>query len=286
MTFNYYNAFSRNIGLLTKEEQEKIKNTTVAIAGMGGVGGRITITCARLGIENFHISDMDTFDEVNFNRQMGAFTSSVGAEKVRFIENQIRDINPNANIKVFDKGINKDNVDEFLEGVDFVLDGMDFFNFDTRRLIFNKAHQKGIYVNTAGPIGFSTGVLTFDPKGMNFDDYFDVDDSTSDKMKYIKFFIGLCPAMLQSKYLKPHPENLNEKKGPSLVTAVNLCASFASAELLKLITGKGNLRCVPKYTQMDVRRMKLKKGWMPFGNKNPIQKIKIAIAEKLTNAEN
>ncbi len=55
-------AFSRNIGLLTEAEQEKLANATVAIPGMGGVGGIHLITMVRTGIGRFHIADFDTFE--------------------------------------------------------------------------------------------------------------------------------------------------------------------------------------------------------------------------------
>ena len=57
--FDYNEAFSRNIGLLTLEEQDKLRRSHVAIAGMGGVGGVHVITLSRTGIGNFTIADPD-----------------------------------------------------------------------------------------------------------------------------------------------------------------------------------------------------------------------------------
>lgn len=74
--FNYEEAFSRNLGWITEREREILRHKTVAIAGMGGVGGAHALTLARLGICHFHISDMDHFELANFNRQAGAFMST------------------------------------------------------------------------------------------------------------------------------------------------------------------------------------------------------------------
>jgi len=59
--FDYKQAFSRNIGWVTADEQEKLRHKKVAIAGMGGVGGSHLIVLARLGIGRFHIADLDVF---------------------------------------------------------------------------------------------------------------------------------------------------------------------------------------------------------------------------------
>ena len=56
-TFNYQEAFSRNEGLISKEEQEVLRNSRIAIPGLGGVGGVHLMTLARVGIGKFHIAD-------------------------------------------------------------------------------------------------------------------------------------------------------------------------------------------------------------------------------------
>ena len=65
-------AFSRNIGLLTQAEQDKLASVRVAIPGMGGVGGVHLITMTRTGVGKFHLADFDVFEPANINRQFGA----------------------------------------------------------------------------------------------------------------------------------------------------------------------------------------------------------------------
>jgi len=67
--FNYEQAFSRNVGWVTRDEQHRLRGKRVAIAGLGGVGGSHLLTLTRLGIGAFHIADFDTFAIENFNRQ-------------------------------------------------------------------------------------------------------------------------------------------------------------------------------------------------------------------------
>ena len=75
--FDYFKAFSRNIGWISREEQILLGQKKVAIAGLGGAGGEHLLTLARTGIGRFAISDFDFFDIHNFTRQAGAAMSTV-----------------------------------------------------------------------------------------------------------------------------------------------------------------------------------------------------------------
>lgn len=63
--------FSWNIFLLFKKEWYKLKKARGAVPGMGGIGRAIVVCLARMDLENFHISDMDSFDVVNTDWQVG-----------------------------------------------------------------------------------------------------------------------------------------------------------------------------------------------------------------------
>ena len=79
-------AFSRNIGLLSKEEQDLLANTRVAIPGMGGVGGLHLITLTRTGVGKFNLADFDTFEPANVNRQFGARVPDFGRPKMEVMK--------------------------------------------------------------------------------------------------------------------------------------------------------------------------------------------------------
>ena len=123
-------AFSRNIGLLTQTEQDRLVNAKVAIPGMGGVGGIHLITMTRTGVGKFHIADFDTFEPVNINRQFGAQVQNFGRSKTEVMKEKALKINPYLEIKEFHEGINESNIDDFLDGIQVVIDGLDFFAFD------------------------------------------------------------------------------------------------------------------------------------------------------------
>ncbi len=269
-------AFERNFGLISPEEGEVLKNATIAIPGMGGVGGVHLITLTRMGIGNFHLADMDVFEVVNFNRQYGAKTSTVGLEKLKVMEKEAKDINPHVNIVSFEKGLNPSNLEQFLDNVDVVIDGLDFFEFDLRRLLFNRAREKGIYVITAGPLGFGSAYLIFSPhRGMSFDEFFDVYENMPELEKYLNFAIALAPRGLHVRYIDKRYVNLRTKKGPSSVIACNICASCAAIEAIRIILKrKPAPKVVPYYFQFDPYVRKYKKGYLIGGNRNPLQRLK------------
>lgn len=274
-------AFSRNIGLLTKNEQKKLEKIRIAIPGMGGVGGGHLITLVRSGIGCFNIADFDSFEPININRQFGASVPDFGRPKQEVMKERALSINPYLQINTFDKGVNEDNLDEFLDEVDVVVDGLDFFVFEIRRKLYKRAAQKGIHVIIAAPLGFSSAVLVFSPDGMGFDEYFNITKGMTDNDKYLSFAMGLAPKPTHIKYMDFSRVDFSAKAGPSLGLACQLCSGMAAAEALKIILKRGRIKCVPHYWQFDPYQNKLKTGKLYFGNKNPVQQLKKAFVKLL-----
>jgi molybdopterin/thiamine biosynthesis adenylyltransferase len=280
--FNYEEAFSRNIGWVTENEQEILKNKRIAIAGAGGVGGAHLLTLARLGINNFQISDFDNFEIHNFNRQSGAFMSTLGQQKVDVMEYMAKDINPNANIKIFPEGIFADNVDEFLQDVDLYVDALDFFALEARKIVFKRCYEKNIPVVTAAPLGMGCAFLCFMPGKMSYEQYFRFDDKDTENDQLIQFLIGLSPAMLQRPYLVDESRvSFIEKRGPSTPMAVNLCAGIAETYVLKILLNRGPVLAAPWGLHFDAYRNKLAKTWRPFGNAGILPRLMFKIAKKI-----
>ncbi|QDL36580.1 ThiF family adenylyltransferase [Rhodoferax sediminis] len=273
MTFDYDRAFSRNFGWVTRAEQQQLRKSRIAIAGLGGVGGAHLLTLARLGIANFNIADFDDFDVHNLNRQAGAFMSHMGQTKINTVARMARDINPEIDLRLFPKGVQPDNVDEFLRDADVYVDGLDFFVLPARRMVFAKCREKGIPALTAAPLGMGVAFLHFSPTGMSFEDYFKVEGHESDE-QYARFIAGLSPAMMQRHYLvAPEAVDFRAKRGPSTIMACDLCAGVTGTSVLKLLLGRGTVRAAPWGMHFDAYHQKLKRTWRPFGNANPLQQL-------------
>lgn len=278
--FSYDEAFSRNIGWVTKQEQRILRQKRVAIAGLGGVGGVHLLTLARLGIGAFHVADFDHFDIANFNRQVGATVSSLGKPKAQVLTALAMDINPELDIKVFETGVDQSNLTEFLSGVDVYIDGLDFFAFSARQATFACCAKLGVPAITAAPLGMGTAVLTFIPGKMSFEDYFGWGDLPPDE-KALRFLIGLAPRGLHRPYLvDPSTVNLAERRGPSNIMACELCAGVAATEALKLLLGRGKILAAPHGFQYDAYRNKLVHTWRPGGNNHPLQRAALRVGRR------
>jgi len=279
--FDYDQAFSRNLGWVTEQEQLILKGKRVAIAGAGGVGSEHIVTLARLGISNFNIADFDVYEVHNFNRQAGAFMSTLNQPKVEVMKDVILDINPDTDIKCFDEGISENNIDEFLQDVDIYVDSLDFFALEARKLVFRRCLEKGIPLITAAPLGMGSAFLCFMPGGMTYEEYFRFEGYTENE-QLLRFLIGVSPSLLQNSYLVDKSRaDFHAKKGPSTPMAVKICAGIAATYVLKILLKRGPLLCAPWGLQFDAYKNKLKKTYRPFGNRGLGQRIRYEIAKKL-----
>lgn len=272
-SYDYDKAVSRNIGWTTPDEQQRLRRARIAIAGLGGVGGTHLMTLARLGIGSFHVADFDHFEVHNFNRQAGAFVSTLGQAKTDVAVRMAQDVNPEAEVVPFPDGVTEANLDDFLRGVDVYVDGIDFFAVEARRMLFAACHARGIPAVTAAPLGMGVSLLYFRPGGMSFEDYFRL-EGCSRQEQFARFIAGLSPAMLQRSYVAaPEAVDFKGQRGPSTVMACDLCAGVTGTAVLKLLLGRGRLRAAPWAMQFDAYTQRLSFTWRPFGNAHPLQRL-------------
>lgn len=120
------NEFSRTQLLLGKEAMEKLKNSTVAIFGIGGVGTYVAEALARSGVGGFVLFDDDRICLTNINRQLIATRKTIGRKKAEVMAERISDINPNAKVEVNACFYLPGNADEFdLTKYDYIVDAVD-----------------------------------------------------------------------------------------------------------------------------------------------------------------
>lgn len=118
--------FKRTEMLLGLKAMEKLKNSKVAVFGIGGVGGYVVEALSRAGVGRIDLIDNDCVSESNINRQIIATTETIGKMKTEVAKKRVKEINPNAEVNCFNLFILPENVNEFDFTVyDYIIDAID-----------------------------------------------------------------------------------------------------------------------------------------------------------------
>lgn len=118
--------FSRTELLLGSEAMEKLKNSRVAVFGIGGVGGYAVEALARSGVGTLDLIDNDTVSLTNLNRQIIALHSTIGKYKVDVAAERIHDISPDTRVNTFNCFFLPETADMFdFTQYDYVIDAID-----------------------------------------------------------------------------------------------------------------------------------------------------------------
>lgn len=137
---------NRNRNLITKEEQKKLNDFAIGVVGLS-VGGNIAVSLAYQGIaDSMKLADFDSLETTNLNR-VRAGIHQIGLPKTDLIAQQIYEINPYANLKLYPKGLTKGNLDDFVNGnpkPKLIFEIIDDFEMKIRLRL--KAKSKGIAV--------------------------------------------------------------------------------------------------------------------------------------------
>jgi molybdopterin/thiamine biosynthesis adenylyltransferase len=167
----YGELADRNIGVISLDEQEKLRQSCIAVAGCGGMGGLSADQVVRLGFGSVKIADFDRFENHNLSRQTSSTTQTVGRPKTEVLSEYLRLINPEATIEVFDEGIQEQNAEQFVNGAGIVIDGIDYNAFYNTVLLHRAARKVGLCVLNPQAVGFGVSVLVFGPDTMSIEEY-------------------------------------------------------------------------------------------------------------------
>ncbi|MBE6537899.1 MAG: tRNA threonylcarbamoyladenosine dehydratase [Ruminococcaceae bacterium] len=136
---------SRLAMVLGENNTEKLKNSHVAVFGVGGVGGHICEALARCGVGHIDIFDNDVVSLSNINRQIIALHSTVGRKKVDVMAERLLDINPELDIKTHDVFYSAENADSFpLTSYDYIADAID--SVPSKLELIKRAKESGVEI--------------------------------------------------------------------------------------------------------------------------------------------
>ena len=119
-------GFSRTELLIGKEGLEKLKNSRVAVFGIGGVGTFVVEGLARSGVGHFVLVDDDLICLTNLNRQIHATRKTIGKVKVEVMKERILEINPNAEVEAIRYFYLPGTSDDLIrDDYDYIVDAVD-----------------------------------------------------------------------------------------------------------------------------------------------------------------
>lgn len=223
--------FERTQMLLGANTLNLIKKKKIIVFGVGGVGGYTVEALVRSGIHNIAIVDYDIVDITNINRQIIALHSTIGRKKVEVMEERIRDINPEADVRAYAEKLTENNLDSFhLNEYDYIVDAID--DVPAKLLLIKTAEQLNV------PLISSMGTGNkFDPSLFRIDDIKKTNTCPLAKM------IRKETAKMGIKHLKvlfstetPHREELPEdgSRSPSSIAFVPSTAGLLiAAEVIR-----------------------------------------------------
>ena len=114
--------------ILGSDGMEKLKNSTVAVYGLGGVGAAAAVSLVRCGVGTIAVTDFDTINESNLNRLIFGYKSNLGMTKTEAFVKFAKDINPDVNIVSSSNFVHGEDAAQNIHKADFHIDAIDSLN--------------------------------------------------------------------------------------------------------------------------------------------------------------
>jgi molybdopterin/thiamine biosynthesis adenylyltransferase len=246
--FSYNEFTTRNLGFVDEREQTILKKSKVFIPGVGGMGGTVLEALARIGIENFIIADLDTFEISNLNRQIFSNLNTIDHDKAEVAKDAILNINPNITVEVYGADwVTK--LDKILPEVDLVINGCDDVKSTIALMRNAKKYNKTVIDAFASVLPSVYVVTPADPRpevNFNF-------PTINLEIDEIDLTIEKACAALEIEYVLVHSSSANhvhmkfaaemisgKRKRISFAPMVWTTSTLMCYEAVKLLLGKKN----------------------------------------------
>jgi molybdopterin/thiamine biosynthesis adenylyltransferase len=189
------------MGIMNDSELKKFVYTKVLVIGVGGLGGYIASSLARIGVSSITIVDYDCFDDSNLNRQMFSTLKTLKKPKVDVVKRGLLDINPNLKIRTIHAKLDKTFDLTNFENIDIVFDAVD--NIESKILLEKYCNQFNIPL-IHGAIAGWYGQLGIIMPGSNIlnDLYNDNKHGIESELMSPTFTPGVIGNMMISEFVK------------------------------------------------------------------------------------
>lgn len=231
----YKQMVERNIGVISSKEQERLRNSCVAVAGCGGIGGLSAEQLVRIGVGHVKIADHDKFAVHNLSRQSGSTSANIGRNKAEVLGRYFKEINPELRLDIFKEGVLPENTKKFLDGAEAVIDGTDFSSFDATIHMYRAARENRICVFNPNAIGFGVNVFVFGPDTVSLEEYVGLSSGADPRMALLKL-VPYLPGYIAPEIVQKAASG--EIPIPNIAMPQYLATSIAISEVVMMLTGR------------------------------------------------
>ena len=261
---NYEEVIQRNFGVYSHEQQTRIRDSHVAIVGIGCDGGLAASILARVGIGFLTVIDFDTYEPSNLNRQPLATVSNVGQKKALSAIEVLHEFNPFVTVSAIDCDIAEVS-DDKIAGAAVILQCVD--NFPARVAIHRLGRRLGIpVVSMTGQPPFKAFVSTFFPDGPDYEEVMGLPslrrpltpdvrqqlERLKDERAEHASYCGATPGWKEA-YLEAQPGWGGQAVGWGITAErAYITATLQAHEALRVITGREVLGRAPSAILIDL----------------------------------
>ena len=241
--------------LLKECDLERMRKTTRAIAGLGGVGGGAFLALVRLGFRKFRLAENGVFDPPDMNRQAAAFGGTMGRPKLDVYIELARSINEDVEIRAFPEGITMANLAGFLDGCDAHVGVIDVEKgADLKAATPALLRRYNIPLFTAGAVGMGALMVNHAPEGMMPEEFWALVRSRSTGAAPLPSFIaGLFSPVVTERLIAAYGQGIVATTSVGGGLSGLLLAAEIAAYVLKApgLVGR-EVVFAPRFTAVDL----------------------------------
>jgi molybdopterin/thiamine biosynthesis adenylyltransferase len=252
---DYWQAYQRNIGLFTGEQQQRLRDAKIFVAGVGGVGGNEAATLARFGVGKMVVMDPGVFDAPDMNRQFGAMASTLGENKAAATARLLRDINPFLEVEALEYAPQDDAaLAARMAGCTLAIDAIDYAGFDYKARFARVARSLGL-LNVTAPIpGFGALMMIFAPGGMLLEEFY---QAPADPAEWPAYRLPMDRVLGEERYAHIVRSFLAKERGylTTCAGAAALNGGLVATEVALIVTGlrpREEIVVAPRVTYVDI----------------------------------
>ncbi len=202
--------YDRQIPLIGIDGQEKLKDSTILVVGVGGLGSAASYYLVAAGVGKIILIDNGVLEESNLQRQILYTIDDIGKPKVYVASRRLKKLNPYIEIVPLNKELTEDLLQGLIDEVDVVVDGLD--NWEGRMIIDKVCYRSNKPFVHAGVYGFYGQLTVIIP--------------------------GKTPCL---KCIFPKNPHKDGKPIPVFPTTPGILGILEANEALKIVLGKGNI---------------------------------------------